>query len=324
MTGFVHDLGFGLFVIVISVVLLRITGIALRRFEVGRVVISLASKLMWLYLVGIFGSIIGHSQLEKFIFFALLLFLQMSPATLVQSLFQLVGMVAPYFYHRFNLPSKDNYTQKADYILPFKGKWTVVNGGTDKNLSHSWGILSQRYAYDFIILDDKGKSYSGDKMNVANYYCYGQDIIAPADGVVVNLYDKCKDTFVDGRNAYCDSNRIEGNFITIKHADSEYSMIAHILRGSITVKIGDTVKQGEIIAKCGNSGNTSEPHIHFQLQAGESFLLSAGLPVLFSEVTAYDKENYSLLDKRSRAGNLQVVGNKSYIGRGLEVANKAQ
>ena len=307
--------------LIAPVLVCRIAGIILRKFEAGRVVIALASKLVWLFPIGIIGSVIGISQLVLFSYFAILIFLQMPISTLLQSLYQIAGMIITPISNNFKLPSMENYTLKGDYILPFNGKWTVVNGGTSKALSHAWSILPQRYAYDFIVVDDDGKSYSGDKKSVNNYYCYGKDIIAPADGVVVKLIDKHKDSFVDGINAYCDSSRIEGNSITIKHNDSEYSVIAHILRGSFSVQIGEKVKQGDIIAKCGNTGNSSEPHIHFQLQAGKNFFLSAGLPVAFSNIKAQDKKNYSLLDKRTVVDNLQVVGNKSYIGRGLEVEN---
>ena len=75
------------------------------------------------------------------------------------------------------------------------------------------------------------------------------------------------------------------------------------------------------IAKCGNSGNTSEPHVHFQLQNGMSFFLSSGLPIAFSNISVQAKVNYELADLRLCANNLQTVDNKIYIGRGLEVEN---
>lgn len=312
---------FAVMSVVIPILICRIAGIILLRFEVGRVIITFASKLMWLFPIGIIGNIIGNAHLALFNYFAVLMFLKMPVSTLLQSIYQLVGMIVTPIMNKFNLPSKENYVLKGDYILPFTEKWTVVNGGVNKDLSHSWSILPQRYAYDFIIVDDNGKSSLDDRSSVHSYYCYGKDIIAPADGVIVNLIDKYTDSFVDGKNGYCNANRIEGNSIVIKHNDSEYSTIAHILRGSFKVKVGDTVKQGEVIAKCGNTGNSSEPHIHFQLQSGKNFFLSAGLPIAFSDITAQDKENYKLLDKRPCGDNLQVFGNKSYIGRGLEVEN---
>ena len=70
----------------------------------------------------------------------------------------------------------------------------------------------------------------------------------------------------------------------------EYSMIAHLLPESICVKKGDSVSRGQVIAKCGNSGNTSEPHIHFQIQYGKSFAISAGLPVLFAHIIVDGKK----------------------------------
>jgi len=308
--------------VIAPILICRIAGVTLLRFETGRAIITVACKVMWLlFAVGIIGIIIGNSYMEWFRFAPFLMFLKTPVSTLFQAIYQLIGMAVTPIMYKFKLPSKENYTLKGDYILPFDGKWTVVNGGVHKKISHSWGILPQRYAYDFIIVDDDGKSFSGDRKSVHNYYCYGKDIIAPADGVVEKLYNKHNDSIIDGKGVYCNAARIQGNYIIIRHNDCEYSVIAHIMRGSISVKTGDMVRQGEIIAKCGNTGNSSEPHIHFQLQAGRNFFLSAGLPIAFSNINAQDKKNYALLDKRSCADNLQLVGNKSYIGRGLEVEN---
>ena len=97
--------------------------------------------------------------------------------------------------------------------------------------------------------------------------------------------------------------------------------------GSATVKVGDKVKQGDVIAKCGNSGYTGEPHLHFQLQSSKSFNLSAGLPIAFTDIKAQDSIGYKLWHKKagmecpSTKSNLEVIGNKTYIGRGLDVEN---
>ena len=305
------------------ILLCRILGFVLRKFEIGSAIISIASKyIMILVIVGTVANTLGFGYLSWLQYAVILIFLKLPITTSFQTVYQVLGMIVPYFRCKFRLPSKENYIAKENYILPFTGKWTVVNGGLTKKLSHSWSLLPQRYAYDFIIIDDEGKSFSGDKRSVNSYYCYGIDVVAPANGVVVGLYDRYKDTFVDGKNAYCDSSHIAGNNIIIKHNDSEYSGIAHLMPGSVNVKKGDIVKQGEVIAKCGNSGNSSEPHIHFQLQSGKSFFLSAGLPIAFSDIKSRKKENYSMFDKRPCDDNLQVEGNKSYIGRGLEVENK--
>jgi len=238
---------------------------------------------------------------------------------------QILGNIFVEISHGAKLPSDENYDCKVDYILPFEGKWTVVNGGVSKELSHSWEIFPQRYAYDFIIMDDAGKSFSGDGKNLHSYYCYGKNLIAPADGVVVQVSDKHKDSRVDnGAKVYCDVWDIRGNFIVIKHDEKEFSVFAHLIPGSAIVCEGDKVKQGAVIAKCGNSGNTSEPHLHFQLQTGKSFFASAGLPISFVKASAEEKRNYGVKDPRSpQKGALEARGSgRVYIGRGLEVENE--
>jgi len=283
-----------------------------------RVFICVTRKLKWLALLALLRFPLGNPDLHLFSLFWLLIFLD---PLFWQSLLQIGGILYARVVRLGRLPSKENYVCKRDYVLPFTGKWTAVNGGVDKKHSHSWGLLSQRYAYDFFIMDDEGATSGGDKKLVQNYFCYGQDVIAPADGEAVKVKDCYADSRTDGRKAYCDANDIRGNFIVIKHADGEYSLIAHLMPGSILVKIGDKVRQGEVVAKCGNSGNTSEPHIHFQLQSGKNFFTSAGLPVAFSDINARAKTNYEKLDKRARPGHPETAGNKSYISRGLEVEN---
>jgi len=209
----------------------------------------------------------------------------------------------------------------VEYILPFVGKWAVVNGGATKELSHSWEIFPQRYAYDFVMIDDEIKTYKGDSADVNSYYCYNIDVLATADGEVVAVKNRHRDSRVGGGKVYCDTWDIRGNFITIKHAENEYSITAHLAPGSINVKVGERVKQGQVIAKCGNSGNSSEPHLHFQVQAGKSFYTAMGLPIAFTNIKVKQIEGWDKLDSRTLEDNLKQDGDKLFIGRGLEVEN---
>ena len=102
------------------------------------------------------------------------------------------------------------------------------------------------------------------------------------------------------------------------------------MHNSIAIKVGDKVKQGDIIAKCGNSGYMAgAPCLHFQLQSSKFFNLSTSLPIAFSNIKAKNSTAYNLAckiagEKRpSTKGNLSVVGNKTFIGRGLDVENEA-
>ncbi|MCL2527016.1 MAG: M23 family metallopeptidase [Defluviitaleaceae bacterium] len=231
----------------------------------------------------------------------------------------------------FKLPAKDNYTNKSDYILPFTGKWTVGNGGFKRGEYHSGGFLgSERNAFDFNIMEDEDGVPDDWTLpsKVEEYPCYGKDVIAVADGVVVKVRNHHPDSRTKNLKAYCDTYDYKGNHIIIKHNDSEYSLTVHLMPYSITVKKGDKVKQGQIIARCGNSGNCAAPHIHFALQSGKSRLFAYALPIAFTNIKAEDSPAHrafceALGRKPAKAGeNIAVAGNKTYIGRGLDVENK--
>lgn len=83
----------------------------------------------------------------------------MNVSVFFQSLKQMGGIIALERRYHGNLPDIRNFRLCAEYSLPFEGKWVVVNGGISKRTSHSWDIPTQRYAYDFVILDAEGKSF---------------------------------------------------------------------------------------------------------------------------------------------------------------------
>lgn len=179
---------------------------------------------------------------------------------------------------------KDKSSLKNSYSLPFKEEFYVEFGGINKKDSHSWDIPSQRYAYDFEIRDKQNLPFHDDYLVLDNYYSYKKDIIAPMDGVVVEICNKYPDTkIVKDRKIVCDVDDVRGNHIIIMHGHNEYSMIAHILKDSFKVKEGDYVKRGQELAKIGNSGNTNGPHIHFQVQKGDG-QLAPGIPIHFQNV----------------------------------------
>lgn len=249
--------------------------------------VNITAKLKWLGLIGLLGSITGNAYLKLFWLFFLLGFIEIfgNLPVFYQSVQQLLSYPLILFRHRFRLPSKENHTGMTDYALPFAGQWYVANGGTDKKTSHSWGMWPQRYAYDFVMVDENGKTCSGNGKELPDYFCYGKDVLAPADGEVASLADGHPESKVYGDGSVeCRAKDMRGNFITIKHQEKEFSTLAHLMPGSIIVALGQKVVRGQVIAKCGNSGNTSEPHVHFQLNDGSSFFASAGLPIRFKNV----------------------------------------
>ena len=246
----------------------------------------------------------------------------MNVSVFFQSLKQMGGIIALEHRYHGNLPDIRNCRLCAEYSLPFKGKWVVVNGGISKRTSHSWDIPTQRYAYDFVILDAEGKSFHGPEADPSSFYCYGKDILAPAGGVVAEVSAGQPDSRITARReAVCDARDIRGNYILLFHAENEHSLLAHLKPGSILVSVGQTVKRGQKIAQCGNSGNTSEPHLHFQLQQGRSFYTSPGLPIQFADIYVQDTSRYEVFDDRG----LYIPGKSSYppyIEIGQTVSNQ--
>ncbi len=170
-----------------------------------------------------------------------------------------------------------DYPTKTRLILPFKGAWIVSNGGQDpeKN-SHNRldGPKNQLYAYDF------RKPSHGDEETLKDFPSFGEEVIAPADGVITQVIDGSIDVSPGER----DRSVGVGNAIIIDHQNGEWSLLCHFKYQSIGVKVGDQVKQGEVLGLCGNTGNTSQPHIHFNLQDGPLMHKAEGLPVQFREI----------------------------------------
>lgn len=284
--------------------------------------IRFCGKLKFLGLLGLPGLFLDYKLFDFLWLFWLFGFVEIlyNLPVFVQSLKQLWGMLFVPLLYCSRLPNVNNYRCKVKYSMPFSGNWTVVNGSVDKKFSHSWDIPTQRYAYDFLVLDERGESCTGDVTKAAEYYCYGKEILAPANGEVIELGSSSPNSRISGHGqADCSAHDIRGNYILIRHAEGEYSLLAHLQPGSIGIKVGDTVTRGQIIARCGNSGNSSEPHLHFHLQDGTSFFCSAGLPIEFEHISANPASNYSAYD--SRPVPSVINWSEKYIARGQTVVN---
>lgn len=175
-------------------------------------------------------------------------------------------------------PKTDQQYTKNKYIMPIRDEWFVFWGGTNEFVNYHYVYENQRYAYDLVKVQD-GQSYQNSPIRNEDFYAFDEDIIAPADGKVVNVVDGIKDNVpgeMDERNA-------AGNYVVIEHANNEFSMIAHFKKNSILVKSGDTVTEGQLIGKCGNSGNSSEAHIHFQVMDSQDIVYGKSIRILFKD-----------------------------------------
>lgn len=160
----------------------------------------------------------------------------------------------------------DEVLTENRFIYPFEEEWLVFWGGTNPLVNYHYAQASQRYAYDFIKIKDD-RSFSEEPEKNENYYTFGQEVIAPADGIVVDMVNNIKDNVPGEMNGL----KPAGNYVVIDHGHDEYSLLAHFKEGTIEVETGDEVKQGDPLGEAGNSGNSSEPHIHFQVMDDEDF-----------------------------------------------------
>ena len=164
-------------------------------------------------------------------------------------------------------------------ILPFQGEWFVYWGGESEAQNYHMKDAQQQYAYDFLKVDG-GASHKGDPLKNENYFAFGEPILAPCDARVVVAIDGVPDNIPGELNPI----QVTGNTLVLKTSAGEYILMAHLKEGSIVVKKGQEVKQGELLAQCGNSGNSSEPHLHLQLQNTRDLHKATGGRLLFGRI----------------------------------------
>jgi urea transporter/murein DD-endopeptidase MepM/ murein hydrolase activator NlpD len=186
--------------------------------------------------------------------------------------------------------------------LPFYGEWKVSQGH-DGEFTHK---SKWKYAWDFVITDSDGNTFRDYGLKLEDYYCYNKAILSPFDGYVNEIVDGIPDNKINDVNV--EDNW--GNTIVIRHGENFYSKISHIKPGSFKVMKGEFVKSGQLIAFCGNSGRSPEPHIHFQLQAvpfvnGESIEYPVSQFVKRDE-NKFKYKSYSHPEKNDIVSNVEV------------------
>lgn len=146
-------------------------------------------------------------------------------------------------------------------------------------------------------MDKNGKTFSGDEKKNESYICYGQKVHAVANGVVTEVKDGIPQNVpgMDSRAVPITLETVAGNHIILDIGNGVYAFYAHLQPGSLRVKVGDRVKAGQVLALLGNSGNSTEPHLHFHLIDRNSPLGGEGLPFAYP--------SYSLLGKGSLDGD---------------------
>ncbi|MCQ4923457.1 M23 family metallopeptidase [Tissierella carlieri] len=198
--------------------------------------------------------------------------------------------------------------------FPLRGEWLSPNTPGTKIPSHGTNQLGTRYAYDFIQVDWSRKGYPAYRVSLPQYllfgvplneyYCWGQEVYSPCDGIVVAAEDDYKEQtrtnlLSDLANAYKnahyfdpekdDVQSVAGNYIIIEYGDNIYAALCHLQTGTVQVSVGQSVTKGEVIGKVGHSGNSFAPHLHFQLMDSSDIATANGLLCAFEEYELFNK-----------------------------------
>lgn len=190
---------------------------------------------------------------------------------------------------------------------PVRGQWVPINSPGSQVPSHGTRAMGQKYAVDILhpsTPDTPGMPTQGLRPNrPEDYSCFGDQVQAMADGTVLRAVDRWRDhrarntwptlifmMTIEGLvRSLGGMSAITGNHVVVRHDDGRTSLYAHLRRGSVLVAPGQRVTAGEVLAQVGNTGNTSEPHLHVQLMEHPSAMASSGLPMCWEGVTHGDR-----------------------------------
>ena len=174
---------------------------------------------------------------------------------------------------------------------PLRGRWIAVNGFSNDTGHRRAAIpidgaarIPQRFATDWVKLGDDGLiARNGDLSQNANYYTYGAEALAVADGVVVGAKDGIPENVpqTKARAVPITLETIAGNYVLLDIGGGRFASYAHFQPNSLKVKVGDRVKRGQVLGLVGNSGNSDLPHLHFHLTDAASTLGAEGVPYVF-------------------------------------------
>jgi murein DD-endopeptidase MepM/ murein hydrolase activator NlpD len=167
------------------------------------------------------------------------------------------------------------------------GPWLTLNGPSNFSGHRRAAIpiggearISQRFAIDYVRLFDNGRTWRDDQLVNDNYSCYGADVLAVADGVVVSTKNGIPENVpgISSRAVPITLETVGGNYVILDVGEGRYVFYAHLIPGSLRVAVGDRVHKGDVLGLVGNSGNSTEPHLHIHVADASSPLAAEGIP----------------------------------------------
>jgi hypothetical protein len=194
--------------------------------------------------------------------------------------------------------------------LPFDGRWRVENSPARRVPSHGVDVLGQRFAIDFVGVDERGRTSAVRDWRTVlvteppeRFVGFGRPILAPAAGTVVRVHDGEEDhaarrsqvalvPYALGARGRLRAGveAVAGNHVVIALPGGTFVSLVHLRRGSLGVRVGDEVALGRRLAECGNSGNSTQPHVHVQVTDSADFSVARGVPVAFRDFREWPRD----------------------------------
>lgn len=197
------------------------------------------------------------------------------------------------WYSNERTPKPESFSNAVLASAPFDGEWLISWGGEKKEDNHHIGSPPQDRAVDIrkIIEGSGGQTMRGDPRKNESYGCWAQPIYSPVDGIVVVSVDGVPDN-IPGELNHLSAG---GNYVMIESKKGFVVVLAHLKQSSVAARAGASVKAGAFLGLCGNSGRSTEPHLHLHVQSGISVTKSVALRMVFPFITVggVQKENYS-------------------------------
>ncbi|MDR2987926.1 MAG: M23 family metallopeptidase [Nocardiopsaceae bacterium] len=206
----------------------------------------------------------------------------------------------------------------VELSLPFTGRWAVQNSPARRVPSHGTDLLGSRYAVDFVGVDDRHRTAPLRDWRTfltteppERFFAFGRPILAPGCGVVVTVHDGETDhaarrsqlsliPYALGQASRLRQgpSAIAGNYVTIAHRSSgAFITLVHLRAGSLLVAVGDEVVTGQQLAECGNSGNSTQPHVHVQVTDHPDVTLARGMPLAFRMFREWPRGRQAFRDR---------------------------
>lgn len=192
--------------------------------------------------------------------------------------------------------------------LPFDGTWRVENSPARRVPSHGSHLFATTYAIDFVAVQGRRSATRRDWRTLLateppeRFHAFGRPILAPAAGRVVAVHDGEPDhearrsqpallayALTQGARARAGAGSLAGNHVILELDGGGFVVLAHLRAGSVLVRAGDVLPVGRPVGACGNSGNSTQPHVHVQAMDGADPFRARGLPIEFRDYRCWPR-----------------------------------